>query len=650
MIPATMPRTPPPSRPIARFAAVAGVFALVVWTLLRVALWIATGPAQAGWAHAPGLFVRGLGFDLATLACAIAPWLLVSALLPDRWRGTRAIIALRWLLLWLVVAALLFGAAAEFLFWQEFSTRFNFIAVDYLVYTREVIGNIRQSYPVPLVLAAIFTTALAIVLALRRLAPLAATPIGVRGRLLRGVLAFALPALSIAVANVDQMNASGNAYADELSGNGLFTFAAAFRRNELDYDRFYRTLPQDRADAILTALGVEREPLSEALKPDEVEDPVAQLGPLKRRPRNVVLISVESLSAEFLGAYGNAEGLTPNLDRLAGEGLLFTRFFATGTRTVRGLEALSLGVPPVPGQSIVRRPGNEHLATVGEFLEHQGYQISFIYGGYGYFDNMNAYFKGNDYEIVDRSDFPSESIVFENAWGVADEVLYANAIGVFDGAGRRGKPFFAHIMTTSNHRPFTYPPGRIDIESPGGREGGVKYTDYAIGRFIAEARTKPWFADTLFIITADHCAAVAGKTRLPVGSYRIPLILYAPALVPPGVNDRLASQVDIPPTILDVLGATGDDHFFGQGLFEDAKLPSRAFVSNYQELGYYKDDMLTVLLPKRRVEAFRIDPQSFAATPADPDPRLTDEAIAYYQTASRAFRTGRLGSPDYARR
>ena len=135
-----------------------------------------------------------------------------------------------------------------------------------------------------------------------------------------------------------------------------------------------------------------------------------------------------------------------------------------------------------------------------------------------------------------------------------------------------------------------------------------------------------------------------------MGSYRIPLILYAPALVPPGVNDRLASQVDIPPTILDVLGATGDDHFFGQGLFEDAKLPARAFVSNYQELGYYKDDMLTVLLPKRRVEAFRIDPQSFAATPADPDPRLTDEAIAYYQTASRAFRTGRLGSPDYARR
>jgi len=638
------------SRPAIRVAIVASGTALLVWTSLRLVLWVVTGPAIAGWGNAPGLLLRGLGFDLATLAFALAPWLVASALLPDRWRRARAVVALRWALLWLTVAALLFGAVAEFLFWDEFATRFNFIAVDYLVYTREVVGNIRQSYPVPLLLGAIAIVALAIVVGLRRFLSLAVSPLGARRRVVLAALAVALPAASLALANVDRMNASGNAYADELSGNGLFTFAAAFRRNELDYDRFYRTLPQAQADEILKRLGVEREPLSEALKPDEVEDPVAQLGPLTRRPRNVVLISVESLSAEFLGAYGNREGLTPHLDRLAAEGLMFTRFFATGTRTVRGLEALSLGVPPVPGQSIVRRPGNEHLATVGELLEHHGYQISFIYGGYGYFDNMNAYFKGNDYEIVDRSDFPADSISFENAWGVADEVLYANAIRVFDQAGTRGKPFFAHIMTTSNHRPFTYPAGRIDIASPGGREGGVKYTDYAIGRFIAEARTRPWFADTLFVITADHCAAVAGKTRLPVGSYRIPLILYAPGMVPPGMNDRLASQIDVPPTILDVLGVAGDDHFFGQGLFEDAALPARAFVSNYQELGYYKDDVLTVLLPKRRVEAFRIDARTFAAEATEPDPRLTDEAIAYYQTASRAFRSGRLGSPDYPRR
>jgi phosphoglycerol transferase MdoB-like AlkP superfamily enzyme len=635
-------------RRAARVALVAAALALCLWLLLRVVLWLATGTTNVGARNAPAVFARGLWFDVAALAFLAAPWLLASALLPDRWCDARAVVALRWTALWIAAALLLFGAVAEFTFWQEFSARFNFIAVDYLVYTQEVIGNIRQSYPVPAILAAIAADASTIVALLHRRFRLATSALGWRKRVALALLAVALPAASTLLASIDQMHATGNAYADELSGNGLFTFAAAFRRNELDYDRFYRTIPQERADAILTALGVEREPLTVAVQRDDDEDPVAQRGPLTRRPRNIVLISVESLSAEFLGVYGSKAGLTPHLDRLAGEGLRFTRFFATGTRTVRGLEALSLGVPPVPGQSIVRRPGNEHLATVGEILEHQGYRIAFLYGGYGHFDNMNAYFRGNDDEIVDRSDMPRDSIVFENVWGVADEMLFANALVTFDAAAASGKPFFAHIMTTSNHRPFTYPGGRIDIPSPGGRDGAVKYTDYAIGRFADAAKAHGWFADTLFVITADHCAAVAGKTRLPVGSYRIPLILYAPGMVPPGVNDRLASQIYVPPTLLDLLGVPGDDHFFGQGLFEEAHLPPRAFVSNYQELGYYRDGVLTVLLPKRRVEAFRIDPQSFVATATEPDARLVDEAVALYQTASQAFKLGRLRSPDYS--
>ena len=388
----------------------AASIALLVWGLLRAVLWMTTGPADAGWNSIPRILALGLWFDLATLAFTIAPWLLASALLPDRWRRSRAFVGLGWLALWAATAMLLFDAISEVTFWWEFSTRFNFIAVDYLVYTREVIGNIRESYPVPWILAGIAAAALLIVLVLRHFVRLSVAPRNVLQRLGLAALAIVLPVMSLVATNLDQMSGSGNAYADELAGNGLYSFVAAFRRNELEYDRFYRTLPQEEADAILLGLGVERQPLSDALKPDEVEDPVLQMGPFKRRPRNVVLISVESLSAEFLGAYGSKAGLTPNLDRLAGEGLRFTRFFATGTRTVRGLEALSLGIPPVPGQSIVRRLDNEHLATVGEILEHQDRHISFIYGGYGYFDNMNAYFRGNDYETFDRGQFPAETV------------------------------------------------------------------------------------------------------------------------------------------------------------------------------------------------------------------------------------------------
>jgi phosphoglycerol transferase MdoB-like AlkP superfamily enzyme len=570
--------------------------------------------------------------------------LLWAALWPARWRNTRWRGPLRLVLFFVASFVLLFGALAEATFWEEFATRFNFIAIDYLIYTHEVIGNIRESYPVGLLLSGVAALAGGLTWIFSKRIGAATAPATSAGRRLTYAgLAFVLPFGTWFVFDIDQMQFSPNAYANELAGNGLMTFAAAFRRNDLDYERFYATLPGAEADRVLHDLGVEREPLAEALKPDPDEDESfdAKRLPFKRPPKNIVLITVESLSAKYLGVFGNRDGLTPRLDALAAGGFLFTRLYATGTRTVRGLEALTLGTPPIPGQAIVRRPGNEHLATLGEILRHQGYETYFLYGGYGYFDNMNAYFAGNDYQVVDRTDFPKGSVGFENVWGVADEYLFDNVLAQLDKTHAGGKPFLAQIMTTSNHRPFTYQDGRIDIPSPGGRDGGVKYTDYAIGRFIDQARGKPWFADTLFVIVADHCASAAGKTKLPVPGYHIPLILYAPALLPPGRNERLASQIDIPPTLLDIMGLPGDDHFFGNSLFDSSRELERAFISNYQELGYLKDDKLIVLGPKRRVDTYAINPEG-EARPAAMDEKLRAEAVAYYQSAFLAFKQGAL--------
>ena len=617
---------------------------LAITSLTRLALAMQTGFDKTPLSLWPGLLLRGIGFDLAVLAWLLAPMLLWAALCPARWRNTRWQGGLRLTLFFLMAAILLFGALSEWVFWEEFETRFNFIAVDYLVYTHEVIGNIVESYPVPALLAGVAVLAALPTWLFRSRIQAAHAPATQPGwRVAYAALAFSLPWGAWQLADIDQMQFSGNTYANELAGNGLMTFSAAFLRNELDYERFYATLPAARAQHILGELGIEREPLSRALNPDpdegEAFDP--QRVPFKRPPKNVVLISVESLSAKFLGSFGNPAGLTPQLDALARDGLLYTRLYATGTRTVRGLEALSLGTPPIPGQAIVRRPGNEHLATVGEILRRQGYETMFLYGGYGYFDNMNAYFAGNDYRVVDRTDFPKASIGFANVWGVADEFLFDNSLVQLDRAHAAGKPFLAQIMTTSNHRPFTYPDGRIDIPSPGKREGEVKYTDYAIGHFIDQARSKPWFNETLFVIVADHCASAAGNTKLPVAGYHIPLILYAPALLEPGRDERVASQIDIPPTLLDAMGLPGDDHFFGQSLFEQRPENRRAFISNYQELGYLKEGKLVVLGPKQRVDTFLIDANG-DASPTAPDPRLRDEAVAYYQTAFKAFKEGAL--------
>lgn len=629
-----------PQRRALPFLLVLALTALSVWTLLRLGLWLY---ADAGSA-AVHVFGRGLWFDVATLAWMLAPLLAISALLPARLRASRLMGGVRWGALWLAVALLLFGAVAEVVFWEEFSTRFNFIAVDYLLYTQEVIGNIVESYPVGALVGGIVSLSALLLIVLRRRLSFAVSARPWRVRVAMLAAAVLLPTAA-QLATIEQMEGSGDAYADELAGNGLFSLAAAMRRNELDYARWYATLPQEEADEVLRTLHVERLPLSAEDSPSAMDDPPHDKSPFTRRPRNVVLVTIESLSAEYVGAYGSKEGLTPELDRIAAEGLRFANVYATGTRTVRGLEALSLGTPPVPGQAIVRRTNNNNLSTVGEILAPQGVVPMFIYGGYGYFDNMNSYFRGNDYLIVDRTDFPKDSIVFENVWGVADESLYANALIAMNRKAAEGKPFFAQIMTTSNHRPYTYPDGRIDIPSPGGRHGAVKYTDWAIGQFIREAKKQPWFADTLFVFVADHCASVAGRTRLPVAKYRIPLIFYAPDMLPPGeFTDRL-SQIDLAPTLLEVMGKNGDDHFFGRAFFEEHVQLDRVFISNYQDLGYLRGDLLTVLSPQRVVRAYRVDPATLESTPTEPDPQRVKEAIAYYQTAAAAFKQGRLQMP-----
>ena len=631
-----------PSRHIPYVSFLAGI-TLGVWLLLRLILSLKVGWGQMSSAEILGAFATGFWFDVATLSYLLVPWLLVSALVPDRWSNSCWLNKTRWVLAFFVFYALIFGAVSEFIFWQEFSTRFNFIAVDYLVYTHEVVGNIMESYPVPLILLLIALFAFTVLFALGQWFRFETAPHRLKRRITLFILAVLLPVFSYKLANVDQMQFGKNAYANELAGNGLFSFAAAARRNELDYDKFYKTIPQAQADEILKKNGLLRHAFSKAITSEPEVLDISNIAPFKRRPKNVVVVMVESLSADYLGTYGNKENLTPYLDKLAKESLVFDKVFATGTRTVRGLDALSIAIPPIPGQAIVHRPDSDHLATLGEFLEAQQFRTFFMYGGYGVFDSMNAYFRGNDYKVVDRTDFDKSTIQAENVWGIDDESLFNNSISMIDRMVKPPQPFFAHIMTTSNHRPFTFPEGKVDLPQ-GHREGAVKYTDYALGKLIENAKTKPWFKDTLFVIVADHCSSAAGKTKLPVEKYRIPLFFYAPDLLPAGHYSRVVSQIDIAPTLLDILGAKGSQHFFGQSLFkaEREKAPQRAFISNYQELGYYKENSLIVLSPKQKAESYHIDPVTFESTPEPLNTALLNEAIAYYQTAARAYKHGDL--------
>lgn len=604
---------------------------------------------EVSWTTSLGAaFFWGALFDLGAALWWSLPLVMLLALLPTgifERRSARAVAHLAFLG---IVYLLLFGAVAEWFFWDEFGVRANFIAVDYLVYTTEVIGNIRESYPMPLILTGLFIAAVIIYgLFLRtgwpdRWLTHATTPAAPRWRAagcwMGVIFVFGLGLQQRFIPEFV------NNYNRELAKNGLWSFVAAFRANQLDFERFYPTMPEDaafkRMHAILARDGAK--PLT-----DDPRDFLRLVRATRAEPEqrlNVIQITVESLSAEFLSRYGNKQNLMPHLDALAPSALVFDNFYATGTRTDRGMEALTLSVPPTAGRSLVKRPDNENMFTLGSVFRSKGYSTAFVYGGFGYFDNMNYFFGQNGYRVVDRTTVAKDDITFANVWGACDEDLLRWTMREADKDFAAGKPFFHFVMTTSNHRPYTFPEGKIDLPSKtSGRAGGVKYTDYAIDQFLRNAASKPWFKNTIFVIVADHCASSAGKTELPVQNYHIPLFIYAPGgQVAPGKVQTLMSQVDYAPTLLGLLNWTYPSRFFGWDvLSQPADQSGRALIGNYQKLGLYQWGQLAVLKPVRQSLTLSYSDFSHEMKPQHPNQPLIDEAIATYQTASWLFKHGR---------
>lgn len=596
-----------------------------------------------------GAFLLGALYDAAAAVLLCTPVVLLLAALP---RGAlhrawaRAAVRVG---MFGAIFGLLFLALAEFLFWEEFSARFNFIAVDYLVYTTEVIGNIRESYPMPAILAAIAGISALATWAVGR-ADVFGLWLGARGeaaaRRWGWALAWVLGAAAVAGAvSETRLPRFENNYHRELAKNGLWSLFAAFNANEIDYAQFYPTMPTDAAFHRLRGL-LGDDSVPAGAEPHDLLRTVVHPGPERRL--NVIQITVESLSASFLGHYGNAEGITPVLDALAPKALVFDRFYATGNRTDRGMEALTLSVPPTPGRSLVKRPNNEHLFTLGSVFRSRGYDTAFLYGGYGYFDNMNHFFGENGYRIVDRAAVPKRDVTFANAWGACDGDLYRWTLREADAAFASGRPFFHFVMTTSNHRPYTFPDDEIDLPSKvSGRAGAVKYTDHAIGEFLENAASRPWFRDTMFVIVADHCASSAGRTELPADRYHVPLIIYAPGgQVATGRVATLCSQIDFAPTLLGLLGWSYPSRFYGRDvLAPDAPQQGRALIGTYQKLGLLVDrpdgPNLAVLAPVRDMSTFRFDAATGSTEPTERDSDLIANAIAYYETASFLFSHGR---------
>lgn len=562
------------------------------------------------------------------------------------WRKQRVVLRniLYFITLVIYVFAIVMNGVSEYFFWNEFGIRYNFIAVDYLIYTNEVIGNIMESYPVVPLFSVVGVVVIALTLFIFVKTKPTIKDIPSLKQKVAYLLVYSVIAI-LAVVALPKLNnlSASNIFAKEIQSNGVYKFYYAFTHSELDYEQFYPSIDEKVAE----------ETLLQSLQAGSIERKIVSQQAEKHY--NVVLISVESLSAEYLTMYGNDDNRTPFLDELAKKSMFFTNLYATGNRTVRGLEALTLCLPPTPGESVVKRKDNKDKFTTGSVFRSKGYDVKFLYGGDSYFDNMKDFFGGNGYDIVDRSSFSPKEVTFANIWGVCDEDMANKAIAVMNEQSKTGKPFFNHWMTVSNHRPFTYPEGKIDIPpTEKRRAGGVKYTDYALKRFFEMAAKQKWYKNTLFVVVADHCASSAGSTELPLDGYRIPCFIYAD-FIPAQKIDTLVSQIDVMPTVMGLLNFSYMSKFIGQDVLT-ADYQPRAYIATYQDLGYLTPERLTVISPVKKVRQYdlRLEAEQPVGTEyplyysqeerKDLEERGVLECIARYQSTSYWLKNQQLNA------
>jgi len=673
---------------------------LLAGLALRVALL-----TTVGW---PGIATAFAALGLGLVADALMAVVLTTPLaLILGWSGGGSLRHGWWrfAVLGALMAALLFGAAVEWFFFDEFNARFNHIAVDYLLFPGEVATNVWQSYNVPLYLAlAVGIGALAawpIHAALRGCAFAAPTW---RQRLVNGATTVAMAVAALVGLMCLPTQPFANRALDEIAANGVVQLSRAFATAHLSFEDYYRTLPAGEA---------ERRTAAEVgwPKPDE---PARQFTAAMRRerPLDVVVVLEESLGSEFVGRLGGRTPCTPNLDRWSHEGLLLTNLMATGNRTVRGLEGVLNSFPPLPGDSVWKREKSQNVASIARVLRAQGYQTEFLYGGAGTFDGMKSFATANGWErfVEDgllSSDFPKDA--YRTAWGVADGYVFDALLDHHQQAHAAGKPFFATLMSTSNHKPFLTPDtknprrstakmvkwgvigaillaaviamwwiggrryGRVrlclfglivligygvwlnyKLQPKDSRQNATRYADRALGAYLDRAKAAGLLDHTVVLVVGDHGARVYGAEAIPAASYRIPALFLAPESRWRGAtHEGLCSQVDLAPTLLSLAGVDYRAPFFGQDLLSvGPDQPGRAWLIHNRGIGLLTDDALVVLGLQRTTMAYRRPNRAsdaFAPVSMDADPALqdlADRASAIFQAASHLYEGRRYVLPD----
>jgi phosphoglycerol transferase MdoB-like AlkP superfamily enzyme len=420
----------------------------------------------------------------------------------------------------------------------------------------------------------------------------------------------------------------GDSMLNTLPLNSLYSVAYAIysMKNERSAEDVYGHMPDEDMNTIVqTCAGISAGPA--AIPTLHAQSPRIA----RPRPLNVVMIVEESLGAQYVGHLGGA-GLTPCLDELAKSAWTFTRAYATGTRSVRGLVAVVAGFPPTISDAALRLSGAQsNFFTLAQLLRQQGYKSRFIYGGEAHFDNMKSFFLGNGFdELYDLPTFKDPAFV--GTWGASDEDMFNTLHDLLN--KDTAQPTFTLAFSVSNHSPWEYPAGRIEPDGdPATVDNTVRYADWAIGHFFDRARQADYWDNTVFLIVADHDSRVFGANLVPLRHFHIPALILG-ADVNARRDERLISQIDLPVTVLALLGLQTEHPMIGHDLTRST--PNRAMMQYGENYGYLKGDDLRVLEPHRDATQYRYTaPAAYAVTPVDA--QLASEALAHVLWPSWAY-------------
>ena len=625
------------------------IFALLVFALLtvsRIGLLIWQWPRVEGLGNVGWMLFQGVRADfilvglLLAVPVLIAPFLALPQLL-RWWRG----FALIWCLVALTLVIFIELSTPSFI--AQYDIRPNRLYIEYLKYPKEVFSTLWQGFRVPLIGGTVLTILL-VWFGVRILAAQAQRmqSFSVAKLLITWPLVVIMVFISIRStfdhrpANPALFAITSDSLVNSLIINSPYSvfYAAYSLRHEARSSEIYGKLAED--EMVKLALDWPWLKDYQFNNPNYPTLHQQQATVQRDKPLNLVIVLQESLGATFVESLGGLP-VTPELEKLKSDGIWFEQLYATGTRSVRGIEAVVAGYSPTPAQSTVKLANSQYnFTTVASILKSQGYQTQFVYGGEAHFDNMRSFFTGNGFsQVVDIKQIKQPKFV--GSWGASDEDLFNTAHQQLERLHQQGKPFLSLIFTSSNHEPFEFPDGRIELhEQPQNTvNNAVKYADWAMGQFFQKAKASAYWQDTLFLIVADHDNRVYGSNLIPLEKFKIPGLILG-ADVKPERLQVMASQVDLVPTLLSMMGVSSCHPMMGRDFTLDRTSPGRALIQFDQYFALMQGKELTILKPNQEVQMATYDESQQkltllerAVTPAE-----RDKALAQVQMPTFLYR------------